>query len=89
MRGLDAVDATIAAVQSQFPGVPLYPVGGADAHHDVVRFRWGLRQAGEEPIVIGRRHRCVRRDGRAWADQLRRLWLAARWRPDLPMTAHA
>ena len=53
VHGLDAVDATIAAVQSQFPGVPLYPVGDADAHHDVVRFRWGLGQPGEEPIVLG------------------------------------
>jgi hypothetical protein len=53
VRGLDAVDATIASVQGQFPGVPLHPVGAADAHHDVVRFRWGLGQPGEEPIVIG------------------------------------
>lgn len=53
VRGVAAIDATIAAVQSQFGGLPLSPVGEADAHHDIVRFRWGLGPAGEEPMVIG------------------------------------
>jgi hypothetical protein len=53
ITGLDALDATIAAVQEQFPGLVFSAVGTADAHHDVTRFRWGLGPAGEEPLVIG------------------------------------
>jgi hypothetical protein len=53
LRGRDALDATIAGVQQQFPGMVFTPVGAADTHHDVTRFRWGLGPAGEEPLVIG------------------------------------
>jgi hypothetical protein len=53
VTGPGALEATIASVQRQFPGLQFTPVGAADAHHDVVRFAWGLGPAGEEPIVIG------------------------------------
>lgn len=58
VRGAEALDAAIAAAQQQlgtlFPGEALRPVGAADAHHDVVRFRWGVGQGdGAEPAVIG------------------------------------
>ena len=45
-EGLDALDATIAAVQGQFPGFVFTPAGPVDAHHDVARFGWGLGPAG-------------------------------------------
>ena len=53
VRGADALDATIAAVQGQFPGFVFSLLGEAEAHHDVVRFRWGLGPAGQEPVVEG------------------------------------
>jgi hypothetical protein len=53
VTGLDAVDATIAAVHDQFPGFVFTPVGAVDAHHDVARFAWGLGPDGAEPLVVG------------------------------------
>jgi hypothetical protein len=53
VRGLDELDATIAAVQSQFPGFVFTALGEVDAHHDVLRFGWGLGPEGEEPLVEG------------------------------------
>jgi hypothetical protein len=53
VRGRDALDATIAAVQQQFPGFVFTPAGPVDAHHDVARFSWGLGPAGADPVVIG------------------------------------
>jgi hypothetical protein len=53
VAGRDALDATIAAVQQQFPGFVFTPVGPVDAHHGVARFSWGLGPAGAEPVVIG------------------------------------
>ncbi len=51
--GRAALDATIAAVQDQFPGFVFTPIGPVDMHHDIARFGWGLGPAGEEPLVIG------------------------------------
>ena len=51
--GLDAISATIAAVQEQFPGFVFTPVGDVDAHHNLARFQWGLGPAGAEPLVVG------------------------------------
>lgn len=53
-RGRDALDATIAAVQAQFPGF-VFSVAGAplDTHHDVARFGWGFGPAGAEPPIVG------------------------------------
>jgi len=52
-RGRDAIDATIAAAQSQFPGFVFTLEGPVDAHHKQARFRWGLGPEGAEPLVIG------------------------------------
>src|ERR1700742_3707376 len=52
-RGVAAIDATIAAVQGQFPGFVFTQVGDVDAHHQQARFQWGLGPAGAEPVVIG------------------------------------
>ena len=47
------IEATIAAVQAQFPGFVFTAVGDVDAHHSQARFRWGLGPDGAEPIVVG------------------------------------
>jgi SnoaL-like domain len=52
-EGHEQITATIGAVQQQFPGLVFTPVGTADAHHDLTRFRWGLGPAGAEPMVVG------------------------------------
>ena len=53
-RGWEAIDATIAAVQSMFPGHVFRLDGPVDAHHDMVRFHWHLAIPGaDEPLVIG------------------------------------
>jgi hypothetical protein len=46
--GRDQIDATIAAVQSQFPGLAFTLAGPVDAHHDIARFSWNL---GDELVV--------------------------------------
>ena len=52
-RGRDEIDATIAAVQGQFPGFVFSLAGPVDAHHQQARFTWGLGPEGAEPVVIG------------------------------------
>ena len=52
-HGRDAVDATIAAVQAQFPGFVFTLAGPVDAHHRQARFTWGLGPAGAEPLIVG------------------------------------
>lgn len=47
------LNEVIGAVQQQFAGMTFSVVGEADAHHQQVRFQWGLGPAGAEPIVIG------------------------------------
>jgi hypothetical protein len=47
--GRDQIDATIAAVQGQFPGLAFTLAGPVDVHHDTARFAWNL---GDE-LVIG------------------------------------
>lgn len=64
VTGSDALDALIAGVQEQFPGMRFTPVGEVDAHHDVCRFRWGLGPEGAEPLVIGFDVAAVAPDGR-------------------------
>ncbi|MDH6138257.1 MULTISPECIES: nuclear transport factor 2 family protein [Kitasatospora] len=52
--GRDAIDATIGAVQAQFPGLEFsLGEGGVDAHHQQARFTWNLGPAGAEPLVVG------------------------------------
>ncbi|AEH10794.1 MULTISPECIES: nuclear transport factor 2 family protein [Protofrankia] len=53
VQGRDALAATIAAIQSQFPGFVFSPVGPIDTHHNVARFTWGLGPEGAEPVVVG------------------------------------
>ncbi len=52
-HGHDEIDATIAAVQGQFPGFVFTLAGPVDAHHGQARFTWGLGPEGVESIVIG------------------------------------
>jgi len=52
-HGRDAIDATIAAVQGQFPGLVFSLAGPVDSHHRQARFTWGLAPDGAEPVVIG------------------------------------
>ncbi|OKJ08283.1 nuclear transport factor 2 family protein [Kitasatospora sp. CB01950] len=53
-RGHDEFDSTLAAVQSQFPGLAFRLAGPVDAHHNVARFTWHLAPEGtDEPLVIG------------------------------------
>ena len=52
-HGRDAIDATIGAVQDQFPGLVFTLAGPVDAHHQQARFTWGLGPQGGEPLVIG------------------------------------
>jgi hypothetical protein len=51
--GRDAIDATIGAVQAQFPGFVFTLAGPVDAHHRQARFSWGLGPEGAEPLVVG------------------------------------
>jgi hypothetical protein len=51
--GRDAIDATIAAVQEQFPGLSFALLGPVDSHHRQARFTWGLGPEGAEPLVVG------------------------------------
>jgi len=52
--GRDALDATLGAVQQQFPGL-VFTLGeaGVDAHHRQARFTWNLGPAGGEALVVG------------------------------------
>jgi hypothetical protein len=52
-HGRDAIDATIGAVQAQFPGFVFTLAGPVDAHHRQARFTWGLGPEGAEPLVVG------------------------------------
>ncbi|MEV8633384.1 nuclear transport factor 2 family protein [Streptosporangium sp. NPDC051023] len=64
VTGRDAIDATIAAVQQQFPGLVFTPGDDVDAHHDVARFTWNLGPEGGEPIVVGFDVAVLTEDGR-------------------------
>lgn len=52
VQGRDAIDATIGAVQAQFPGL-VFRLGPVDAHHDQARFTWELGPADGEALVVG------------------------------------
>ncbi|MFI0453395.1 nuclear transport factor 2 family protein [Actinomadura sp. 6N118] len=53
VEGRDALDATIAAVQQQFPDFVFRLAGDVDAHHDLARFTWELGPANAEAVVVG------------------------------------
>ena len=46
--GRDQIDATIAGVQGQFPGLAFTLAGPVDAHHNTARFTWNL---GDELVT--------------------------------------
>ena len=49
-----AIEEVITGVREQFPGHVFRRIGSADAHHNVVRFRWELVPEGSnEPVVEG------------------------------------
>lgn len=52
-HGRAAIDATITAVQGQFPGFTFRLVGPVDAHHDQARFRWELGPDGAHAPIVG------------------------------------
>ena len=52
-EGRDAIDATIAAVQGQFPGMTFRLAGPVDGHHNQARFTWELGPAGVEAPIVG------------------------------------
>lgn len=52
-EGREAIAATIAAVQSQFPGSRFRLAGPVDGHHDQVRFSWELGPDGGTAPIAG------------------------------------
>ena len=52
-HGRDAIDATIGAVQQQFPGFVFTLAGPVDAHHRQARFTWTLGPEGAESPIVG------------------------------------
>lgn len=52
-RGRDAIDATVSAVQQQFPGMKFSLRGSVDAHHDQARFSWELGPVGAPAVIVG------------------------------------
>jgi hypothetical protein len=63
-EGRDAIDATIAGVQQQFPGWGFRLAGPVDAHHNIARFTWELAPEGAEAIVVGFDVAVLTEDGR-------------------------
>ncbi len=53
VSGRDGVSAAVGGAHEQFPGFVFSLVGEVDAHHDQLRFQWGLGPAGAEPLVVG------------------------------------
>jgi hypothetical protein len=53
LEGRAAIDAAIAAVQAQFPGMVFSQRDEVDAHHSQARFGWGLGPVGSAPLVEG------------------------------------
>jgi hypothetical protein len=47
-EGRDQIDAMIATVQGQFPGLAFTLAGPVDAHHGTARFTWNL---GDELVT--------------------------------------
>jgi hypothetical protein len=63
VTGQDGLDAVVAAVQGQFPGL-VFTLGPVDAHHHLARFTWHLGPAGGEPLVTGFDVVVIGEDGR-------------------------
>ncbi|MCP2258181.1 SnoaL-like domain-containing protein [Streptoalloteichus tenebrarius] len=63
-EGRDAIDATIAAVRQQFPGLSFRLGGAVDAHHHLARFTWELAEGDGEAVVVGFDVAVLAEDGR-------------------------
>ncbi len=53
VSGRDGVSAVVAGTHDQFPEFVFSLVGQVDAHHDQLRFQWGLGPEATEPVVVG------------------------------------
>lgn len=53
VAGWDQLDATIAAVQGQFPAYAFRLAGPVDGHHDLLRFTWELGPADAPDTIVG------------------------------------
>ncbi|HEX4431983.1 MAG TPA: nuclear transport factor 2 family protein [Frankiaceae bacterium] len=53
VSGLEGLEATIGAVQEQFPGFAFTLFGAVDAHHDQARFGWELGPSAIPAPVAG------------------------------------
>jgi SnoaL-like domain len=51
--GHAAIDAMIAAAQTQFPGYRLNLISGIEAHNNFVRFSWKAGGTNEAPLYLG------------------------------------
>jgi SnoaL-like domain len=63
VQGREAIDATVAAVQQQFPGFVFRLAGAVDGHHDQCRFSWELGPADGEAPVAGSDVALIGEDG--------------------------
>lgn len=63
LRGHAEIDAAVAAVQAQFPGLTFSLAGPVDAHHQQARFSWALGEGGQ-PVVMGFDVAVAGQDGR-------------------------
>ncbi|MGI5520363.1 nuclear transport factor 2 family protein [Micromonospora sp. CA-259024] len=63
-EGREAIDATIDAVQSQFPGMTFRLAGPVDGHHDQARFTWELGPQDAEALIVGFDVAVIDGDGR-------------------------
>ncbi|APU15808.1 MULTISPECIES: nuclear transport factor 2 family protein [Actinoalloteichus] len=65
VTGHESISAVIGAAQEMFAGHVFRLLDGAEAHHDVVRFRWELVPAGGgESVAIGLDVAALAADGR-------------------------
>lgn len=62
--GLEAIDALIQAVHSQFPGYRFRQAGRADGHNRYVRFAWELGPESEPAPIAGSDVAVLGADGR-------------------------
>lgn len=53
VTGYAGVHAVVTGVHEQFPDFEFVLLGDVDAHHDQMRFRWGLGPVGSEPVIVG------------------------------------
>jgi hypothetical protein len=66
-EGHEGIDAMVAGVQAQFPGLTFRRTGQIDAHHDRVRFARELGPEGGAPLAGGVDFGVITGDGRLGA----------------------